>query len=95
MTQLSTLQRYILRAALAVPRAAVDRRAFLGYYERQQKPISIDSLTKVLERLLDRGLVSGYGRRTPKKWFIERVRLTLVGRTQAKKLYGQQTKFNW
>lgn len=95
MAQLSTLQRYILRTALAVSRTAVERHAFDGYYLRQRRSISVDSVTQALERLIDRGLLIGYGRRTPKKWFIEQIRLTPLGRRQAKQLYGQQTKISW
>jgi hypothetical protein len=92
MTPLSTLQRYILRTALAVQRVEIERTTFLEYYKRKRSPISIDSLTRAIERLIDRGFLIGYGRRTPKKWFIERVRLTDSGRKQAKALYGVQQR---
>ena len=95
MAPLSTLQRYILRTALAVQKVEIKRDMFLDYYQRKHAPISIDSLTRAIERLIDRGFLIGYGRRTPKKWFIETVRLTGVGRKQAKELYGKQTNFNW
>jgi hypothetical protein len=49
-------------------------------------------MTKSLERLIDKGLMIGYGRRTPEKWFIDEIRLTDVGKKAARKLLGQQQK---
>ncbi len=51
-----------------------------------------DAVTKSLERLIDKGLLIGYGRRTPKKWFIDEVILTPKGRKETKKLLGKQQK---
>lgn len=36
-------------------------------------------ITKSLEHLIDRGLLTGYGRRTPQKWFMTQVSLTKKG----------------
>ncbi|MBI4092459.1 MAG: hypothetical protein HY420_00885 [Candidatus Kerfeldbacteria bacterium] len=49
-----------------------------------------DVVTKSLESLIDKGLMVGYGRRTPKKWFIDEIRLTPSGRKLARKFLGEQ-----
>ncbi len=49
-------------------------------------------ITKSIERLIDREVLVGYGRRTPHKWFIEEVRLTPKGVRETKKLINQQQK---
>lgn len=47
-------------------------------------------ITKTLERMIDNGVLVGYGVRTSQKWYIHEVRLTPEGRTLAKKLRGVQ-----
>lgn len=60
---------------------------------RSRRPHSVAaSVTSSLERLIDRGLMIGFGRRTPQKWFIERVKLTPVGRRTARALLGTQQR---
>ncbi|MBI2984367.1 MAG: hypothetical protein HYY50_01965 [Candidatus Kerfeldbacteria bacterium] len=91
--RLSALQRYILRDSYLQRRDRVPRQPFLKFY-RTAKPrhMMVETVTKSLERLIDRGLMIGYGRRTPKKWFIDEVALTPLGRGTARKLLGQQQK---
>jgi DNA-binding MarR family transcriptional regulator len=50
----------------------------------------VDVVTKALERMIDRGLLVGYGVRTKEKWFIREVRLTAEGRRAARKVAGEQ-----
>ena len=50
----------------------------------------INIITKSLERLIDRGYLVGYGTRTPKKWFVKEIKLTMMGRRAAKRLMGEQ-----
>jgi hypothetical protein len=40
--------------------------------------------------LIDKEFLIGYGVRTPKKWFIKEIKLTVNGRRMAKKLQGEQ-----
>jgi hypothetical protein len=58
---------------------------------KQPKDVQ-DVVTKSLESLIDRGWLIGYGRRTPKKWFINEIRLTAAGRKLARKLLGEQLR---
>jgi len=66
----------------------------MKYYQTLVSPPKhtdqVNSLTKSLESLIDRSLLVGYGQRTPRKWFIQEVRLTPLGRRLARRLLGEQ-----
>ena len=89
---LSSLQRFILRVTLEAPTGRVGRNGFADWYKRRQEPVQVENITRALERLIDRGLMIGYGRRTPKKWFIETVRLTPIGKRITKETFGKHQK---
>jgi hypothetical protein len=92
---LSPLQKFILKECQGTK--VTKRILFKKFYSKLAKPPKVENqqnaITKSLERIIDRGLMIGYGRRTPKKWFIEQVKLTPKGRKMAKTLLGQQQKF--
>lgn len=89
--QLSALQRYILRECYGFQKHHVPREPFKKFYAKPVDHQTItDNITVSLERLIDRGLLIGFGRRTPKKWFIEEVKLTPLGRRTARASYGKQ-----
>ncbi|MFA4819107.1 MAG: hypothetical protein WC621_04655 [Patescibacteria group bacterium] len=94
--RLSPLQKYLLRACYFTPTRVVGRSGFVRYYDKQPtKPKAddvVNIITKSLESLIDKGLMIGYGVRTPRKWFIKEVRLSAIGRRAAKKLLGEQQK---
>lgn len=91
--RLSSLQRYILNNCFGV-RGKVGRVVFGTFYEdKKVRPKdTTDAITKTLERLIDKGLMVGYGVRTPKKWYIKEVRLTPLGRKVTKRLLGEQQR---
>jgi len=77
----SLLQRHILKECFARKGEKVSRRIFGVFYKEKkakQKDV-VNTITKCLERLIDRGLLIGYGTRTTKKWFIREVKLTKLG----------------
>ena len=91
--RLSPLQKYILRACYLTPPKAVSRGGFARFYDTKKKPKADDMvniITKSLEALIDRGLMTGYGVRTPRKWYIKEVKLTPLGRKVTRKLLGEQ-----
>lgn len=89
--RLSALQRHILRECYQFPKSRVPRHPFVSFYKRITADASVtDSITVSLERLIDRGFLIGFGRRTPAKWFIEEVKLTPLGRRTARRLRGEQ-----
>jgi len=91
--KLSQLQIYILLAGYG-EKDKFGRGRLLKFYEKQKrKPKREDQvniITKSLERLIDKGFLTGYGVRTPKKWFIKEIKLTAAGRKIARGLQGKQ-----
>lgn len=61
----------------------VIRSFFEDFYVFQKSKVKIINkekiITQSLERLISRGLLIGYGRRTAFKWFITHLRLTKKG----------------
>lgn len=91
--RLSALQRYILRECYQSRQKLISRQPFAKHYPpKTPKTTVINSITASLERLIDKGLMIGFGRRTPEKWFIDNVRLTPLGRRVARQTFGQQQK---
>lgn len=92
--RLSPLQKYILLACYNSSVKVVGRVGFARFYERQKiRPKAgdiVNIITKSLESLIDKGLMVGYGVRTPQKWYIKEVRLLPTGRKAARKLLGEQ-----
>lgn len=98
--RLSNLQKYILLLGYE-ERGKFGRGRLLKFYEKSitsagrqkkqpKKEDQINIITKSLERLIDKGLLIGYGIRTPKKWFIKEIKLTAEGRRTARRLQGEQ-----
>lgn len=105
MTALSPLQKFLLKECLdsAVTKRASLKKF---YAKQAKSPKAEDpprlrsakrreagqqnAITKSLERLIDRGYMVGFGRRTPKMWFIESVRLTATGKRAGRSLLGKQ-----
>lgn len=88
--QLSALQRFILRECYQYQKSRVPRQPFQKFYTKAATQMVSDNITVSLERLIDRGLLIGFGRRTPKKWYIVEVKLTPLGRRIAKTTFGKQ-----
>lgn len=91
--KLSHLQKHILGLGYA-EKDKFNRGKILRFYEKQKRPPKMEDrvkiITKSLERLIDKGMILGYGVRTPKKWFIKEIKLTAAGRRTAKGLHGKQ-----
>ncbi len=94
---LSKLQKYILRQAWESPKIKTSRRVFDNFYINIKKPpaaaLRANIITKSLERLIERGLIVGYGTKTQHKLFINQVKLTPRGKKFARQSLGQQTSF--
>lgn len=91
--RLSRLQKFILLSVNGT-RGRFKRNQFFRFYSKQKRPPKKEDqqgiITRSIERLIEKGLMIGYGRRTPEKWFIDEVRLTSLGKREVKKLFGQQ-----
>lgn len=94
--KLSKLQKYILKTTLQSNRSRVSRIIFKKFYDNiKQAPAKINRtniITKSIERLIDKGLLVGFGEKTQYKLFITQIKLTLRGKKTAQLLFGQQTK---
>jgi hypothetical protein len=77
----SLLQRHILKECFAKKGEAVHRRVFHVFYRNKKitRKDAINTITKCMERLIDSGLLIGYGTRTTQKWFIREVKITRRG----------------
>ena len=96
MKKISKLQKYILVSTYGNRAKKISRRGFEKFYKDQKKKPKKNDIkniiTKSLERLIDKEMLIGYGRRTPHKWFIDEIQLTVKGRKTTKKLLGEQQK---
>ena len=92
--KLSVLQKFILKESFGA-RNKILRSRYHKYYNGKKTPAKLEQvkiLSKSIDRLIDKGLMVGYGQRTKHKWFIKQVSLTPAGRLISKKLLGEQTK---
>lgn len=91
--KLSALQKYILKQVYLFKTDRFNRKNLLKFYN-QRKVVKnkdrVNIITKSLERLIDKELLTGFGVRTPHKWFIKEIKLTAKGRQIAKSLFGKQ-----
>ncbi|MFA6909057.1 MAG: hypothetical protein WC289_04190 [Patescibacteria group bacterium] len=91
--RLSPLQKYILKELYGA-RGKYQRNRLKMFYARQKRPArGVDqqhTITKSIERLIDKELLIGFGKRTPHKWFINEIALTAKGRRIARVSFGQQ-----
>jgi hypothetical protein len=101
--KLSGLQKYILKNTLQNNKLRVSRNVFEKFYDnkktavgpersRRAKKIRTNIITKSIERLIDKGLLVGFGEKTQYKLFITQVKLTPHGKKTTQNLFGQQEK---
>lgn len=94
--RLSRLQRYIILQCYNRQGSRLNRAVLVRFYDNYSKKPKVELLAKIitrsLERLIDNGLLVGYGVRTTCKWFIKEVKLTRVGEKLGKRLLGEQMK---
>ena len=94
--RLSLLQKFIVRSVYESRMKRSPRDTFVQFYRQGNTPPRpsqegiVNTITKSIERLIERELKVGYGVRTSRKWYIHEVKLTAEGRKQAKKLRGEQ-----
>jgi hypothetical protein len=87
------LQAHILIKA-AEGQGRAQRKGLESFYVGRTAPPKrkdqVDAVTKSVERLIESGLMVGYGIRTKKKWFIKEMRLTPAGRKLAQTILSRQ-----
>ncbi|OGY94704.1 MAG: hypothetical protein A2406_02680 [Candidatus Komeilibacteria bacterium RIFOXYC1_FULL_37_11] len=94
--KLSILQKYILKTIAQNNKMIVHRGIFDKFYDNikkaPNKKIRSNIITKSIERLIDKGLLIGFGEKTQYKLFINQVKFTASGKKTAQTLFGQQSK---
>ena len=94
--RISSLQKYILKKIWEDTKLKVDRNKFNEFYSTQKKApikeLQTKIITQSIERLINKGLLVGFGESTRSKWFIKEVKLTLLGKKLARKLHGEQVE---
>lgn len=91
----SALQKYILRQTYLNKGKIFRKRLEKFYEDKKKKPKKediVNIITKSIDRLIKKELLTGFGTKTAQKWFVKEIRLTPQGRRWAKKLLGEQLK---
>jgi len=95
--KLSALQKYILLECLYIKGNRINRHILANFYHKRNIRPTLRQITKIItqsiERLINREFLIGYGVRTPHKWFIREIRLTIKGKKLAFKLQGEQMRW--
>ena len=91
----SSLQKYILRQTY-LNRGKISRKRLEKFYENKKKKPKkediVNIITKSIDRLIKKELLTGFGTKTAQKWFVKEIRLTPQGRKWARKLMGEQLR---
>ena len=92
--KLSLLQKYILTMVWDNRRFPVSRDKFSDFYNKIKfaptKKIQIKTISRSMERLINKGLLIGFGEKTQYKLYINQVKLTAQGKKTALALLGKQ-----
>ena len=93
--KLSSLQKFILEECLEHNKMC-SRRVVDDNYKISKSRSKEENFKKIItqsiERLIDRGLLVGYGMKTQEKFFITKIRLTPSGRRTANELRKSKQK---
>ncbi|MDD4607039.1 MAG: hypothetical protein PHS07_01690 [Patescibacteria group bacterium] len=93
---LSKLQKFILIDCYLSKKGKYPRCDLVKFYENcQLAPKTEDQqriITQSIERLIDKGLLIGFGEKTQYKLYLRQIKLTIEGRKLTKKLLGEQKK---
>jgi hypothetical protein len=94
--KLSYLQKYILKQTLLSNKNKVPRNIFADFYGHHKNPPSqlmqTKIITKSIERLIEKGLLIGFGEKTQHKLFLTQIKFTAKGKKLSLHLLGQQAQ---
>lgn len=92
--RLSALQKHILIKVWEIKKSRVSRDKFNDFYNKIKsapaRKIQIKIISRSIERLIDRGLLVGFGEKTQYKLYISQVKITATGKKIAPALLGRQ-----
>lgn len=87
---LSNLQKFILREVYISGIEKYPKDKLLSFYKDEEEHVG--TVTRSLERLLDRGLITIDGHKTQHKLFIETVELTSDGKKIAQEIIDNRQR---
>ena len=91
----SKLQKYIILECYA-RKGRCKKNNFIRFYDGEkrapQKALRTKLVARSIERLIERGFLTGIGVRTREKWFIDEAALTRSGKAAARDLRGRQQR---
>jgi hypothetical protein len=93
------MQKYILLECLKARDFQISREKLAAFYVGRMKAprqnMQQKIITQSLESLINRGVLVGYGKRTPHKWFMTAIGLTDFGVKEARKILGEQLRLKF
>lgn len=94
--RLSRLQKYILSQCYFNKNKAKLKVEFYGFYPKKElknNKLGVQvSLQKSIDNLVLKDLVVAYGHKTARKWYVNKVKLTVKGRKIAKELIKKRQR---
>ncbi|MFH1427324.1 MAG: hypothetical protein ABIG60_02240 [Patescibacteria group bacterium] len=88
--RLSRLQKYILTQCLQKKNDLGSKSDFYHFYSKNELEKNLKNIQDIIHRSLDslilKDLVIAFGRKTAKKWFISKIKLTSRGKKIAREL---------
>jgi len=88
--RLSRLQKYILTKCYYDKKGIVGRRELYDFYSKEdlahrKKSVEI-AVHNSIERLVEKDLLTAYGHKTAKRWFIHKAKITAKGKKTIKEI---------
>lgn len=80
---LSSLQKFIITIC-GENKSLIKKEDFYSFYAKEDlaknKKIIQDTIHRCLENMVVKDILIAYGKKTAQKWFIEKVKLTVIGK---------------
>jgi hypothetical protein len=90
---LSNLQKFILKEVYVIGIEKYPKGRLLSFYKDDEDHVG--TVTRSLERLLERGLINIDGHKTQYKMFIEMIELTADGRKIAQEIIDSRQRLSF
>ena len=90
---LSNLQKFILKQVYLNGGDDYHKDGLINFYpEKADQEDRVGTITRSIERMIDRGLISAVGHKTQHKLFIESIFLTDKGAREAQRIIQEKQK---
>jgi len=90
--RLSALQKYILKQCFLGNNSKISKKVIENFYSLKTVKAKniINDITKSVDRMIIKELITGYGTKTAKKWYIKEVGLSPKGKRLVRAIFVQQ-----